>query len=312
MLAGLGVEEREVVGEAERRRLDARARARRPWPRPAGRAARRPRRGGSGSGRRAAAATARRARRRASDVEVPHRHGAADELVAARALHAVDAQVGAADADGVLGRPGAGRVVLRGHQPVAGVERRGHRRAEVDVAEAEHEVAGVEHDAVHVVDRVEAVDPADELEVRRAPRGVVADDLHVAADGLEGGRVLPRQREVDGAGVDRQLAGRRQLVVALLRPARPPRRPSTDGRVELHQQRPHPGGDVDDRRRCRWSASQRSRAWTRARRARSSAISPYSTSTKASPDRRIGERGPVAGGGLGGTSTPDGGVAAAR
>ena len=74
-------------------------------------------------------------------VEVPDRHGAADELVAARALHAVDAQVGAADADRVLRRPGAGRVVLRGDQAVPRVERGGHRRAEVDVAEAEHQVA---------------------------------------------------------------------------------------------------------------------------------------------------------------------------
>ena len=40
-VVGLGVEERQVVGEAEGRRLDADARARRPWPRPAGRAARR-------------------------------------------------------------------------------------------------------------------------------------------------------------------------------------------------------------------------------------------------------------------------------
>ena len=77
---------------------------------------------------------------RAARVAVPHLHRAPDELVAARALHAVDAEVGAADADGVLRRPGPGRVVLRGDQAVAGIERRGHRRAEVDVAEAEHEV----------------------------------------------------------------------------------------------------------------------------------------------------------------------------
>ena len=85
-------------------------------------------------------------------IVAPDLHGAPDELVAARALHAVDAEVGAADADRVLGRPRAGRVVLGGDQPVPGVERRGHRRAEVDVAEAEHEVGGVEHDALDVVD----------------------------------------------------------------------------------------------------------------------------------------------------------------
>ena len=78
---------------------------------------------------------------RAERVAVPDLHRAPDELVAARALHAVDAQVGAADADGVLRRPGAGRVVLGRDEPVAGVERGGHRRAEVHVAQPEHEVA---------------------------------------------------------------------------------------------------------------------------------------------------------------------------
>ena len=72
---------------------------------------------------------------------VPHLHGAPDELVAAGTLHPVDAQVRAADADRVLRRPGARRVVLRGHQPVARIDRCGHRRAEVHVAETEHEVA---------------------------------------------------------------------------------------------------------------------------------------------------------------------------
>ena len=79
---------------------------------------------------------------------VPHLHRAPDELVAARALHAVDAQVGAADADGVLGGPGPGRVVLGGDEPVPRVERRRHRGAEVDVAEAQDEVGGVEDDAL--------------------------------------------------------------------------------------------------------------------------------------------------------------------
>ena len=78
---------------------------------------------------------------RPAAVAVPHLHRAPDELVAAGALHAVDAQVGAADADRVLRRPRPRRVVLRGDQAVAGIERRGDRRAEVHVAEPEHEVA---------------------------------------------------------------------------------------------------------------------------------------------------------------------------
>src|SRR2546430_5706543 len=58
-----------------------------------------------------------------------HLRRTAHELVAAGPLHAVDAQVGPADADRVLGRPGACRVVLRGHQAVTGVEGSGHRGA---------------------------------------------------------------------------------------------------------------------------------------------------------------------------------------
>ena len=77
---------------------------------------------------------------------VPDRDRAADELVAARALHPVDAQERAADADGVRRRPGARGVVLRRHEPVARVERDGDRRADVDVAEAEHEVGRAEDD----------------------------------------------------------------------------------------------------------------------------------------------------------------------
>ena len=134
-------------------------------------------------------------------VAAPHLHGASDELVAARALHPVDAQVGAADADGVLRRPGARRVVLRRHQPVAGVERGGDRRAEVDVAEPEHQIVGVEDDARTSSTDVEPVDPADELDVPRAPRRVGADAGHVALDRQPGRRVVPRERQMhDAAG----------------------------------------------------------------------------------------------------------------
>ena len=86
-------------------------------------------------------------------VGVPHLAGAPEELIAAGALHAVDAQIGAADADDVLRRPGAGRIVFRRDQAVARIDRRRHRRAEIDVAEAEHEIARVEDDALHLLDR---------------------------------------------------------------------------------------------------------------------------------------------------------------
>src|SRR5206468_4268587 len=118
-------------------------------------------------------------------------HRAPDELVPAGSLHAVHAEVGAADADGVLRRPGAGRIVLGRHEAVPRIDRRGNRRTEVNVTEAEHEVARVEGDALDVRDRPEAVDAPDELEIAWAPRRVLAHRLHVFADGEEGRLVLP-------------------------------------------------------------------------------------------------------------------------
>ena len=130
---------------------------------------------------------------------VPHLHGAAHELVAAGAFHAVHAQIGAADAHRVFRGPGAGRVVLGGHQPVARVVGGGHRRAQVDVAQAHHHIAGVEQDLLHLVDAVQAVDAADELDVAGAPGGVLAHRLHVFLDRQAAGFVVPAQRQVDDA-----------------------------------------------------------------------------------------------------------------
>ena len=79
---------------------------------------------------------------------VPHLGGAADELVAARAFHPVDAQVRAADADGIFRGPGPGRVVLRGDEPVPRIQRGRHRRTQVHITEPEHQIRRVEHDVV--------------------------------------------------------------------------------------------------------------------------------------------------------------------
>ena len=103
-------------------------------------------------------------------VVPPDRHGAAEQLVAAGALHPVHAEVDAADADRVRRRPGPGRVVLRGDQPVPRVERYGDGCAEVDVAESDHQVGRGGDDLEHLVPGRQAVDPADELDVVRAPR----------------------------------------------------------------------------------------------------------------------------------------------
>jgi len=116
-------------------------------------------------------------------IGVPHLAGTAEQLVAARTLHAVDAEIGAADADHVVRRPGARGIVFRGDQPVARVDRHGDRRAEIDVAQAKHQIGRLEHDALYLLDRVEAVDAANELDVGRTPGRVGAHAAQIFVDG---------------------------------------------------------------------------------------------------------------------------------
>ena len=75
------------------------------------------------------------------------------------------------------------------------VQRRRHRRAEVDVTQAQHQVFGVENDPVHIVHCGQTVDPPDEFDVPRTPRCVVPNPGHVPLDRLPGSRIVPRQRK---------------------------------------------------------------------------------------------------------------------
>src|SRR5580704_15842241 len=77
-------------------------------------------------------------------VSIPDLTGPSDELIAAGTFHAVNAQIRAADADGVFRRPGAGGVVLGRDQPMPRIDRRGRGGAEIYVAQAQHQIAGVE------------------------------------------------------------------------------------------------------------------------------------------------------------------------
>ena len=179
---------------------------------------------------------------------IPHLGRAPDELIAAGALHAVDAQIRAADADSVLRRPGACRVVLGGHQTMPRIERNRHRCTEIHVPQAEYEVIGVEDDAVHVVDRIEAVHPSDELDVPRAPRRVGAHTEHVPLDRLAGGRVIPRQRKFDDAAGHDEILGRGQLRLTFGEPL-PHRRLRPHRRIGLDLQRADTRCQVDESRR---------------------------------------------------------------
>jgi hypothetical protein len=63
------------------------------------------------------------------------------------------------------------------------IDRRRHRRAEIDIAEPEHEIARRQHDALHRVDRFETIDPADELDIRWTPGRVGTHQLVIFAHG---------------------------------------------------------------------------------------------------------------------------------
>ena len=196
--------------------------------------------GGSGSGRRSAAATARRARRPASarrgtrpapcGRRTGSRPGPPCRTRTGRRRRCRRRSPGSRCGPGCTSwspAGGGGRAAWRR-------ARRGRRRR----GRARGSAASNTMRWTSSTD-VEAVDPADELEVRRAPRGVVAHDLHVAADRLEGGRVLPRQRQVHGAGVDGELAGRRAARRRPSGSSSTTSRRVDHGRVELHEQRAH-------------------------------------------------------------------------
>ncbi len=238
--------------------------------------------GTSGSGRRTAAATARLER---AAPAVPDLDGAADELVAARPLHAVDAQVGAADADRVLRRPGAGRVVLGGDQAVARVQRGRDRRAEVDVAEAEHEVLGVEHRAVHVVDaarpltrRMNSMFHGHHGASSRTPAMYRSIASRVAGSSQDSGRWTRAARHHE---VVRRRAGRPRARAPASSAC--PSGSASGSTCTCSERMPGVRSTTPAGPRPR---SRSASACTRIRRPRSSVIAPYSTSRLSSPLRR--------------------------
>src|ERR1019366_9576053 len=98
-------------------------------------------------------------------VVAPDLERASHELVPTGALHSVDAQVRTADPHGALGRPRPRRVVLRRHQAVARIDRRGERSPQIHVTQPEDEVRGVEDDLTYFFDTRQTVDPPDEFNV---------------------------------------------------------------------------------------------------------------------------------------------------
>src|SRR6267378_2659073 len=124
-------------------------------------------------------------------VRIPHLNRAPYKLIASRTFHAVNAEVGSPDPDGVLRCPRARRVVLRGHQAVPRIQWRCDGRPKIHVSQSHHEITRVEHDVPYVFNRSEPVDAADELDVARTPRCIRPHRLHVLANSKLSRRIIP-------------------------------------------------------------------------------------------------------------------------
>ena len=127
-------------------------------------------------------------------MRVPDLRGAAEKLVAAGTFHAVDAHVNATDADNIFDGEGARGIVFRGNVAMARIHRHGDRRAEINIAETEHEIVRIEHRFHHLLDAVEAIHAADEFDVARQPRRFRAHALDIFFDDRVDRRIVVRQR----------------------------------------------------------------------------------------------------------------------
>ncbi len=132
------------------------------------------------------------------------------------------------------------------------VQRRGHRRAQVDVAQSHDQVTGIKDDVAHLVDAVQAVDAADELDVVGAPGRVGAHRCMYLLDGLLDGRVVPGQRQMHDARRHDGVGGRRRPPES---PAAPAAARAAGRGVVVDLQRADARRDVDDARQAAWPAA---------------------------------------------------------
>ena len=93
---------------------------------------------------------------------------------------------------------------------MARIDRDRARSAEIDVAEPQHHVTGVEDDIADLVAAFEAVDALDEVDVVRQPRRVAAHRLAITCDGIERRGILKRHRQIKDAGRHLHAFDRRQ------------------------------------------------------------------------------------------------------
>ena len=78
-----------------------------------------------------------------------------------------------------------------------GIKRCRNRCAQVDIAETKHEIAGIENDALHILDPLQAVDATDKLDIARTPGSIGPHRLHIFVDGELRLRIIPRERQMN-------------------------------------------------------------------------------------------------------------------
>ncbi|MNE74660.1 hypothetical protein D3C80_1707520 [compost metagenome] len=76
------------------------------------------------------------------------------------------------------------------------VKRHSYGRTQVYISEAHNEIRGIEHNLRNLVDGFEAVHPADEFQIARAPGSVRSDVLLVTFNRLPCSRIIPGQRQL--------------------------------------------------------------------------------------------------------------------
>ena len=79
------------------------------------------------------------------------------------------------------------------------IERCRDRRAQVDISQPHHQIAGVEHRFIDLIDIRQIVDTTDKLQVARTPWRIPAHGGHVFIDSLLARGIVPGERQPDHA-----------------------------------------------------------------------------------------------------------------
>src|SRR5712692_3637546 len=150
-------------------------------------------------------------------LQVEDRDGTSEELIPAGRRDGIDGDARPADPDGALGSPRPGRVVLRRHDGVPGVEREHERQARPESDARVPPLGGAEV-LDDLLGALEPVVPRDVLDVVAVDDvgSVLARVLDVALDVRPRPPVLERHRQLDAPAREVQVVHGRDGVLELL------------------------------------------------------------------------------------------------